>query len=197
MTQLSRSDYFPTPIWHAELDGHRQFNENLLTVIHTLREEDPVGTAISNKQGWQSAKNVHNAPVFIPICQKMTDAMYSVCRFLKLQDEVRPIITQCWINVNPQGGFNVAHCHPNSFLSGVYYVSVPERSGNIIFYDPRVQLDAMRPPVKEVSAYTAPEVIYKPKPGLLLLFPSWLLHRVEPNNTDSERVTIAFNTWMN
>jgi uncharacterized protein (TIGR02466 family) len=195
MVQLARGDYFPTSIWHAELAEAEEWKPELLKTIGELRRKDPAGTSISNKIGWQSEKNLHNSRDFAVFSNRMAAAMHSIARFLKLQDSFRPVITQCWANINPRGGYNVAHCHANSFLSGVYYLSVPENSGNIVFYDPRVQLDAMRGPIKEVSAHTAPEVIYKPKEGLLLLFPSWLLHRVEPNDSDRERVSIAFNSW--
>src|SRR5262249_23732058 len=54
-------------------------------------------------------------------------------------------ITGCWANVNPQGGLNSSHNHPNNYLSGVYYVSVPPGTGQIVFADPRPQAGVMVP----------------------------------------------------
>ena len=38
-----------------------------------------------------------------------------------------------WANINPPGGYNMPHIHPNSHFSGVYYIKAPKDSGNISF----------------------------------------------------------------
>ena len=48
-----------------------------------------------------------------------------------------------WANINPPGGYNAPHIHPNSLFSGVYYIKAPKNSGNLVCNDPRpgVQLN--------------------------------------------------------
>ena len=42
-----------------------------------------------------------------------------------------------WANINPPGGYNRPHIHPNSHFSGVYYIKATKDSGDIVFNDPR------------------------------------------------------------
>jgi len=48
-------------------------------------------------------------------------------------------------------------------------------------------------PVTEFTPWTIRQVTYRPRPGGMLIFPSWLYHGVEPNLTDTPRVSLSFN----
>lgn len=102
-----------------------------------------------------------------------------------------------WINVNGPGDYNVLHCHPGSFLSAVYYVKVPQamKGGEIVFRDPRGPAVAMyeTPGIDLPWVGTGTGIPFTPATGQLLLFPSWLEHRVEPFEGAGERISIAFN----
>ena len=99
-----------------------------------------------------------------------------------------------WMNANPPGGFNAPHTHPGAHWSGVYYVSLPEietgNSGMIEFMDPRTDLPNWR--LLKSNAFSAKKKI-RPAPGEMILFPSYLVHWVYPNEATEERVSIAFN----
>jgi uncharacterized protein (TIGR02466 family) len=99
-----------------------------------------------------------------------------------------------WINVMDKGAIHAPHIHPRSAISGTYYVTVPERSGAIRFEDPRLPM-LMAAPARKKRA--RPEnrtfVAVMPKPGMLLLWESWLRHGVEPNGARSPRISISFN----
>ena len=91
---------------------------------------------------------------------------------------------------------NSVHNHPNSILSGVYYVQAPEHLGVISFQDPRSAAQMLIPPVTEFSLWTLPKISYQPQAGTMLLFPSWLWHGVEMNRSDHLRVSLSFNIGM-
>jgi uncharacterized protein (TIGR02466 family) len=99
-----------------------------------------------------------------------------------------------WINVMHKGAIHAPHIHPHSVISGTYYVTVPPKSGAIRFEDPRLGLMMAAPPRKKNAR---PEnrsfVDVAPKPGMLLLWESWLRHGVEPNGARGQRVSISFN----
>ena len=99
-----------------------------------------------------------------------------------------------WINVMDKGAIHAPHIHPHSVISGAYYVAVPERSGAIRFEDPRLPMQMAAPPRKKNAR---PEnrtfVSVAPKPGMLLLWESWLRHGVEPNGAGRPRISISFN----
>jgi uncharacterized protein (TIGR02466 family) len=62
-----------------------------------------------------------------------------------------------------------------------------------MFYDPRNARTFYKPLVSEFTAYTADAVAHGAEAGLLLIFPSWLPHGVEPNMSDEDRISISFN----
>ena len=99
-----------------------------------------------------------------------------------------------WVNVNYPGSSNDPHEHitRGGFLSGILYVKVPKNSGNIVFHDPRNYMHLYSEPMMYYNggSVTAP---YEPSENELLLFPFWLIHSVEENKSNQERVSIAFN----
>ncbi len=108
----------------------------------------------------------------------------------------------CWININSKGDFNPPHIHPGQSYSGVYYLFIPDDSGMIHFLDPRNAPVFSCPDPKfklgknlygNLNPYDHRIFSYQPKPGKVVIFPSWLTHYVDPNPTDEHRVSIAFN----
>lgn len=99
-----------------------------------------------------------------------------------------------WINVMEKGAIHAPHIHPHSVISGTYYVTVPPKSGAIRFEDPRLAMLMAAPPKKKNAR---PEnrsfVDVEPKPGMLLLWESWLRHGVEPNRAAKRRISVSFN----
>jgi uncharacterized protein (TIGR02466 family) len=102
-----------------------------------------------------------------------------------------------WINVMKKGAVHTPHIHPHSAISGTYYVTAPPGSGAIRFEDPRLGLMMAAPPRKKSAR---PEnrsfVDVTPKPGMLLLWESWLRHGVEPNAARAPRISASFNYRM-
>ena len=104
-----------------------------------------------------------------------------------------------WANINRRGSYNVTHNHPGNHWSGVYYVSTgmldPGRplNGLIEFHDPRPAATAVPIPGFDFGHRRT----FEPKPGLMLVFPSWHMHMVHPFFGDGERISIAFNLALN
>ena len=100
-----------------------------------------------------------------------------------------------WININGKKDYNVAHAHPKGIISGVFYVKVPENSGKIILQHPGLQVleSYWSPYYDNYTKYNSATWSFVPKENNLLLFPSWLIHSVEPNLSDEKRISISFN----
>ncbi len=89
-----------------------------------------------------------------------------------------------WAAVHERCSLHTPHVHQESAVSGVFYVSVPERSGHISFDDPR----GLRPP------FAANRLVHTPSAGELLLFPPWLVHGVAPScDAAGPRIALSFN----
>ena len=100
-----------------------------------------------------------------------------------------------WVNINGRGAHNRRHVHADGihFLSGVYYVTVPENSGHIMFYDPRPTIIHSFADTRYYGQGIPGVYPIQPKENMLLLFPSWLEHEVEANQTNEDRISISFN----
>jgi uncharacterized protein (TIGR02466 family) len=103
-------------------------------------------------------------------------------------------MSDCWINIMPHRTAHSLHLHPNSVVSGTYYVATPRGCAGLKFEDPRMSRFMAAPPRvasprKENQWY----VTYPAKAGSVILFESWLRHEVPANPLQSERISISFN----
>ena len=119
-----REDWFPTSIWYFDLPDHDVVNRHLSAVIQAERVGDPSGMSErSSALGWHSNDDLHLRDDFMPLLSWIESCIAEVTTFQKWDlDKVKPMITNCWANVNDNGASNVVHNHPQSSFSGVYYV---------------------------------------------------------------------------
>ena len=143
-------------------------------------------------QAWQSHPGLHELAEFSGLFDHVNDATNAVLEFLKIgYREVE--VTACWATINAPGRGHPKHAHPNSFLSGVYYLQTQSGADTINFHDPRVQTAVIRPPVTELVAANADQAVISVTDGALLLFPSWLEHSVDVNASLRVRISVSFN----
>ena len=194
--QTKYEKLFATPLVRFRCRDHEELNEALLREMGALRTIDE-GATKSNRGGWHSSGNLfdHEADSIATLRDMAEAAVLNATRIItKLDPSTLRLKLFGWMNANPPGGFNAPHTHPGAHWSGVYYVSQPEveegNSGMIEFMDPRSDLPNWR--ILQARTFSAKKKI-RPEAGDLILFPSYLLHWVYPNETESERVTVAFN----
>ena len=125
----------------------------------------------------------------------LNEAVVSVLAFLKI-GQVEFEITGVWANMNPPDAAHGRHGHPNNFLSGVYYVRTNVGADTINFHDPRSQTAIIKPPVTELPAENTDQVVVQVRNGTILIFPSWLKHSVDANESDKTRISISFNVMF-
>ncbi len=86
------------------------------------------------------------------------------------------------------GGFHLDHVHPQGWLSSAYYVELPgemdanSRAGWLKFGEPGMRLPGL-----------GPQHFVRPRPGALVLFPSYMWHGTVPFEGDGRRLTAAFD----
>ena len=102
-----------------------------------------------------------------------------------------------WANVLRRGNYNRVHSHPEFSWSAVYYVCLggapaSEADGLIEFVDPRGAANMVATPGRPFDQ----KLRLRPRAGELILFPSWLLHYVNPYERTDIRISIAFNISM-
>jgi uncharacterized protein (TIGR02466 family) len=98
-----------------------------------------------------------------------------------------------WANVSHSGDFNMPHVHGGSFWSAVYYVRAGE-GGQLVLHDPRMpQLRMHAPGVQFKDAGPEVRAVIQPHSGMMVLFPAWLSHSVEPCEGEGHRISVAMN----
>ena len=102
-------------------------------------------------------------------------------------------IGKSWINYQKQEGYVASHRHELSIVSGAYYPIAEEGSAPIVFDSP-IRTPRMAEIHNKATDFTANNMEFEPKSGMLILFPSWLYHYSLPNKT-AKRITISFNTF--
>lgn len=185
---------FPTCVWRAEVerDIRRKVNKAILAKLESIERESP---GVPPDQAWQTDQDMHEAPEFQELISCLGDAVRDVLDFLKVREK-RFLITGGWANVGPPGAAHQIHSHANNFLSAVYYVRTGEGADTISFYDPRIQNQVILPPVTERTPENTERITMKVKEGTLLIFPSWLQHSVDPNKSDTTRISASFNVMF-
>ena len=183
--------FFPTGVWTHVLapEDYEPLNPRLKTKIYELLAALP-------DSAQQTRNDLQNLPEFEELVAFMRQATKGVLDFLQLEYGDFQI-TGCWANVQEKGApEHGGHSHPNNFLSGVYYVQVQEGGNVITFQDPRPQVYIMAPKRKQFTEHNSRDVHLTVRTGSLIVFPAWLIHSVQPNESETDRISISFNAML-
>ena len=175
---------FPTYLIGYDNPNYVEQNKHIIEVLE--KEAFTPGP----QQPWQTLDNhLENRKEFKEFYDWVRTCLEDYRRTFSYHcDEFKIVIS--WANKADQTGAHRMHVHPNSFLSGVYYVS--ENPTPTIFEDPRYQTRSGF----TVASHSKMEdsVFYGPaEQGTLVLFPSWLPHFTEAMPFEGTRYTISFN----
>ncbi len=183
---------FPTVMLTRRLDHIVPLNARLREIV-LERESRDTSIGASNVGGWHSEADLHewDYPEIKTLMSAFLKAGHDVTGTIAppgLEGELTVnFMGGVWANMLRNGGYNKIHNHPGTLWSGCYYVSVgnplpePDFNGWIEFQDPRPG-----------NIHGGKERV-KPEAGMLLLFPGWLNHYVNPFLGEGERLSIAFN----
>lgn len=101
-------------------------------------------------------------------------------------------VTQSWVNYSEQGQYHHKHAHPNSYVSGVFYIQTSDKD-RIYFYKDSWQ--QIKFPPQDWNEYNSESWWFEATQGRLILFPSSLTHMVPTVESDDVRVSLSFNTF--
>jgi uncharacterized protein (TIGR02466 family) len=190
---------FPTLVYRAALGG---IGHPLVDECHALAASDAAGRRWSDKHyiggytSYGSLDRLHLVSSVFDALRRKIDP--HAARFVKAlhydMSGRKLVMTDCWLNVMPEGVVHSLHLHPASFLSGTFYVAVPKGAGALKFEDPRLASFMATPPRQSNAPRRLRSFVQMPaKAGDLILFESWLRHEVPPARYAGERLSISFN----
>ena len=189
---MKRELHFPTPIYIFDIKDKSLNTQLEKDVINWMNKDK--GISRTNVKGWHSRTDMHTKPEYARLVKALYEAQNKIYQEENYESE--PFLGNMWANVNPPGGYNRAHLHPNCTWSGVYYIKTPEKCGELKLKDPRTGAEMSSPKMKKSN--TLPErlwreVTYIPVAGRCIMFPAWLIHCVEPNDSNDIRISVSFN----
>ena len=191
---------FVTKLYQADL-GDDALLDELAHSIRTLAADDQAGRRWSRDKGYKGYTSYASLndlprrdPAFADLGKALGKHAAAFAGELAFDLARKPKLDSLWANLLKSGGHHSSHLHPHSFLSGTLYVEVPEGSGAIRFEDPRSGLMMAAPPRRpDAPEEMQPFATVVPRPGLILLWESWLRHEVMPGSAKADRLSISFN----
>jgi uncharacterized protein (TIGR02466 family) len=195
---------FVTPLARVNLDGAwgTRLNPDLEAAALLIAAEDKAGRRWAREHGYKGYTSYAalddlplRAPAFADLAKTIDRHVAAFARHAEYDLNRRKLkLDSLWVNVMRQGASHAPHIHPHAVVSGTYYVTVPPGSGAIRFEDPRLGLMMAAPPRrKHAKPANRSFVDIQPRPGLLLLWESWLRHGVEAHASRQPRISVSFN----
>ena len=185
---------FSTPIWTSMVENSEEINAKMYDYIKSLQSKNKEGISKSNVEGWHSDYfnlELEEPRFFLNSISSYLNKVFEDMGWDLQKQKVK--VTSMWSIINKKNSSNARHIHSNNYISAAYYIKAPKNCGNIIFYDPRSEAVFRHPIISKPNKLNTNSFSIEPKEGLLVLFPSYLNHSVDLNNSDEERVVISFN----
>jgi len=186
---MIREEFFPTNVYGKDI---KLDNDKLAQDIFNWSNQDQ-GVQKTNYKGWHSTTDMASKPEY----QHLVNEIKIMCKDVFKEEwlDREPVLGNMWANINPKDGLNQPHIHPNSLFSGVYYIKSNPQAGRLRIYDPRPGVQIVMPIRKEgqLPKHLWRDVNLDPIPGRIIMFPAWLWHSVEPNQSNDLRISVSFN----
>ena len=176
---------FPTPVLITKYEG--DLSKELKYVDHLPYKEQKANYNLKSQDTYLME---------IEELKSIKDFFYeSLNKYTKniSNSDQRLVITQCWANKNPPGSKHHEHVHPNSILSGVFYLKQDKTIPPIQFNQSIQHVMKLDP--KKYNNLNSETFLLPCVDGELLLFPSNLKHSVPTNMGKESRISLSFNTF--
>ena len=189
MIKSNINGIFPTPIYISKLD--RKLTPLELKFVDKNKKD-----FYKNDGNITSNNNyILNEKPFANIKKEL---------YLRVQDyfdkvvspanNITPYITQSWLNYTETNQYHHKHAHPNSLVSGVFYINCHEKHDKIKFFNDNYKTIKLE--VKDWNIWNSESWWFTVKTGDVILFPSSLTHMVETKQGDNTRISLAFNVFI-
>jgi uncharacterized protein (TIGR02466 family) len=179
---------FSTPVYVTTPDVPSQKFQKVLNYCKELEYYRNAG------QNWASNnRDVLSEPMFAEIKDLIQKEIDYYTKNVMMWDSNEFYITQSWVNVNPKDTEHHIHYHYNSIISGTFYLETGDND-NIVFHR-KSELSLLTMKRSSFNIWNSDLWKVQVKNNTIVLFPSSLYHSVDKNESDYERVSIAFNVF--
>jgi uncharacterized protein (TIGR02466 family) len=180
---------FPTPIYTSKID--RDITTKELSFI------DKIKLDTYNNEGNKTSNNnyILNNEEFKNLKEELDVRVQDYFnKVISPSNKITPYITQSWLNYTETNQYHHKHQHPNSLISGVFYINCNEEHDKIKFFNDKYSI--IKPEVKDWNVWNSETWWFSVKTGDVILFPSSLTHMVETKQGTNTRISLAFNVFI-
>jgi uncharacterized protein (TIGR02466 family) len=180
---------FPTPIYISKINRELTIKELSFIDKTKLDVYKNEGNTTSNDNYILNTKAFKNLKEELDL--KVQDYFNKV---ISPANNITPYITQSWLNYTETNQYHHKHTHPNSLVSGVFYINCHEEHDKIEFFNDNYKTIKLE--VKDWNIWNSESWWFPVKTGDIILFPSSLNHMVETKKGDNTRISLAFNVFI-
>jgi uncharacterized protein (TIGR02466 family) len=194
---------FPRQLVISKDLEYHSYKDELISYCLNKKVENHKGNKYTNVHSWQSddiLKDSVSGKIPRLFEQRIRQNVFNCLKNeLKISNPQKHKIHRMWIQISQKGSYNVSHNHPFSHYSGVFYVKTTNNAncGCINFYSCSNSNDYQELLFRNSEILKSNnmqvKLSYIPYEGTIFLFPSGLIHSVSENETNSDRISIAFD----
>ena len=194
MREAKVVEFFPIPVYMENLPPLGQKIKGSLLNENYVRSED-------SNCFYTPGFNILDKSEYKELHDKIIDSVnYFAFDNLQLKKNYTWYIQSSWVNKHREGDFAGSHIHENALLSGVYYISAPEHSGDLVFtrdwrfvnlFPSTINLS-----FEQETFINSKRGQITPEDDLLVIFPSHLSHSVAKSQSKEYRYSLAFNLFV-
>lgn len=212
--EINGHAFWPTVLFTAHWESHTDHAEGLKSLIYELEagQSDPIGSGVALSA--KSAVGLTESP--LSLFERSHPDLDALKRFIGRSvqhvvsrvnggqvppNKIRVEVTDSWFHITRDGGFHDAHSHPGCSWCGIYYVDIGDcapaagrgaPNGFNRFYAP-ITTGGMA--MDYGAAYLNRAYVDPPiENGMLIVFPSYLVHSGLPYRGAKDRLIISFNS---
>lgn len=177
---------FPKPILKTSMD--RAFTDDEIKFMSSQILEQGIGNSSSKN------RRILDAPELVDlkrIAKELLD--YWTKDILLIGPELTLEITQSWMNTTKPGEYHHNHYHPNSVVSGIFYIEADKNKDQFMVLDPTPTL--IKYHTISNNVFNSEEYHLPIEKGNIVLFPSLIYHGVPHTQTNTNRISLAFNSF--
>ena len=184
---MNIKNIFPKPIGHF---NDKEFTDQVLPIAKEILKTTAI-CSLGYKSTYGDIEKLNKVKSYSFIedkIKKVTNEFFEKIEFVPTGElEISTFITKM-----KKGDFHLPHVHPNSILSGTYYLQVAPNSSPIMFDDFRTirNFNGLTPTRMELMRNS-----FYPKAGDCVMFESWVPHSV-PQNQSESRITLIFDVHL-
>jgi uncharacterized protein (TIGR02466 family) len=172
--------------------------DNIIKYAKQLEKDRPT----YHENSWQSGPIDIDTPELSELVSYVREKIPHFAELYGLNERAAPKISDMWINRNSnavQNAYNVEpHLHANHWLSFVFYPMASPTSSKLVFLNPNNSVEYALPAglLDYSTTYNSHRMTIQPETGLMVAFPSWLMHWVDHSQDTAERYSIAINVTL-